>query len=87
MNIETLKQELLSAVVEFINDEENYSDNVQIQINTETGEVAIADADNDLPDCDYVPAMDLVMMSTENPGQWLPDTDAIDSVAADYVTE
>lgn len=87
MNIEILKQDLRSAVIDFINDEENYSDNVQIQINTETGEVTVADPDNDLPDCDYVPAMELVKMSIENPGQWLPDDDAIESVAADYATE
>lgn len=87
MNINTLITDLRAAVLEYIADEENYTDNVQAQINTETGEVSIADSENEIPGCDYVPIMDLIKMSVDNPGQWLPDEDAIEQVAADYAVE
>lgn len=72
-------------VKEYIAEEEAYTDNVQLQINTLTWDMEIADPENDLPDCDYYPMMDLVKMSVENPGQWMPDMDAIEEMAADYV--
>lgn len=87
MNINTLITDLRAAVLAYIADEENYTDNVQAQINTETGEVSIADSENEIPGCDYVPIMDLIKMSVDNPGQWLPDEDAIEQVAADYAVE
>lgn len=87
MNINALINDLRAAVLEYIADEENYTDNVQAQINIETGEVCIADPENEIPGCDYVPIMDLIKMSVDNPGQWLPDEDAIEQVAADYAVE
>ena len=45
----------------------------------------IADPENDLPNCDYYPMMDLVKMSVTEPGKWVPDMDAINEVAAEYV--
>lgn len=76
---------LTSLVKEYIAEEEAYTDNVQLQINTLTFEMEIADPENDLPDCDYYPMMDLVRMSVSNPGSWEPDPDAIADVAAEYV--
>lgn len=76
---------LTSLVREYIAEEEAYTDNVQLQINTLTFEMEIADPENDLPDCDYYPMMDLVRMSVSNPGSWEPDPDAIADVAAEYV--
>lgn len=78
--------ELITAIVnEYILDEENYSDDVQLEINTTTWEMDIADPENDLPSCDYYPIMDLVKMSTSEPGKWEPDEEAIESLAAEYV--
>lgn len=85
MNTSDFIKRLTETVEEYISAEESYSDDVQLQINTLTFEKEIADPENDLPDCDYYPMMDLVRMSTENPGQWEPDTDAIADVAAEYV--
>ncbi len=85
MNTKAFIENLTSLVNEYIAEEEAYTDNVQLQINTLTWEMEIADPDNDLPDCDYYPMMDLVQMSTENPGAWEPDPEAIESIAAEYV--
>lgn len=85
MNIQDLIEKITATVAEYIDGEESYGDDVQLQINTENFEVEIADPENDLPDCDYYPMMDLVQMSAKNPGTWEPDADAIESVAAEYV--
>lgn len=85
MNTETFIKNLTDLVKEYIAAEESFSDDVQLQINTVTMELEIADPENDLPNCDYYPMMDLVRMSATDPGRWEPDTDAIAEVAADYV--
>ena len=72
-------------VEDFIAEEEAYSDDVQLEINTMTWEMDIADPENDLPDCDYYPVMDLVKMSSTEPGKWEPDIEAIEDLAAEYV--
>ena len=78
--------EKVTAIVEdFIQGEESYSDDVQLEINTMTWEMDIADPENDLPECDYYPVLDLVKMSVEEPGKWEPDSEAISSLAAEYV--
>lgn len=76
---------IAQLVEKFIKDENAYSDNVQLQITTSDLSLAIADPEQDLPECDYYPMMDLVQGSSENPGQWEPDPDAIAEVAADYI--
>ncbi len=85
MNTKDFTKALTLIVEDYIAGEEAYSDDVQLQINTLTFDMEIADPENDLPDCDYYPMMDLVRMSTKNPGQWEPDPDAIAEVAAEYV--
>lgn len=85
MNTSEFKKRLNDIVKEYIAEEEAYSDDVQLQINTLTWEMEIADPENDLPDCDYYPMMDLIRMSASNPGSWEPDTDAIADVAGEYV--
>ena len=74
-----------AIVEEYIDGEENYGDDVQLEIDTTNWNMDIADPENDLPNCDYYPIMDLVRMSTENPGSWEPDNAAIESLAAEYV--
>lgn len=85
MNTKDFISKITEMVKEYIAAEESYGDDVQLEINTETWEMDIADPENDLPNCDYYPMMDLVMMSAENPGQWLPDQASIESVASEYV--
>ena len=70
---------------DYIAGEEGYSDDVQLEINTLNWDMDIADPENDLPDCDYYPLMDLVKMSVDEPGRWEPDMAAIESVAAEYI--
>lgn len=76
---------IAQLVEKFIKDENAYSDNVQLQITISDLSLAIVDPEQDLPECDYYPMMDLVRGSSENPGQWEPDPDAIAEVAADYI--
>ena len=85
MNTKEFTKRLTALVKEYISAEEAYSDDVQLQIDTTNFEMEIADPENDLPNCDYYPMMDLIQMSSKNPGCWEPDHDAIDSVAAEYV--
>lgn len=85
MNTEEFKKRLREAVEEYIAGEDSYSDDVQLEIDTTTWNMDIADPENDLPNCDYYPVMDLVKMSVTNPGKWEPDEEALESVAAEYV--
>lgn len=85
MDTKTFISRLTDLVEDYIAAEEAYTDNVQLEINTMTWEMDIGDPENDLPECDYYPMMDLVKMSVENPGKWEPDHEAISEVAAEYV--
>lgn len=85
MNTNDFIKALTEIVTDYIDGEESYGDDAQLQINTTTWEMEVADPENDLPNCDYYPMMDLVKMSVENPGEWEPDADAIADVAAEYV--
>ena len=78
-------ERLRSTVEDYIAAEESYSDDVQLEINTTDWSMDIADPENDLPNCDYYPVMDLVRMSVDEPGKWEPDESAIESIAAEYV--
>lgn len=85
MNTTDFIKRLTNLVEDYVAADEAYSDDVQLQINTLTWEMDIVDPENDLPECDYYPMMDLVSMSSENPGEWVPDNDAIEEVASSYV--
>ena len=85
MNTKDFIERLRAVVKDYISGEESYSDDVQLEINTVNWEMDIADPENDLPNCDYYPMMDLVKMSLTEPGRWEPDEAAIESVAAEYV--
>ena len=85
MNTEKFIKLLTKLVNDYLTEEEAYGDDVQLEINTVNWEMDIADPENDLPNCDYYPMMDLVKMSVTEPGKWVPDMDAINEVAAEYV--
>lgn len=81
----TLTEAIRRTVEEYIESEQQYDDDVQLQIDRTDFDVAIADPEQDLPECDYYPMMDLVQMSADDDGRWLPDDDAIASVVDEYV--
>ena len=85
MNAKEFTKRLREIVEEYIAGEESYSDDVQLEINTTDWSMDIADPENDLPNCDYYPMLDLVKMSLSEPGQWEPDDTAIESIASEYV--
>ncbi|MCH5223771.1 MAG: hypothetical protein J1E82_06990 [Muribaculaceae bacterium] len=85
MNTKEFIRRITETVEDYIAAEESYSDDVQLEINTVDWNMDIADPENDLPNCDYYPIMDLVKMSAEEPGKWEPDEETIESVAAEYV--
>lgn len=85
MNSKEFEKRLRETVEEYIAGEESYSDDVQLEINTTDWSMDIADPENDLPNCDYYPIMDLVKMSVTEPGKWEPDDSAIESISAEYV--
>ena len=82
---EELVEAIRNVVEEYIESEQQYSDDVQLQIDRTSFELAIADPEQDLPECDYYPMMELISMSTEEAGRWLPDEEAIESVVDEYV--
>lgn len=79
---DNLTDRITEAVRNFIKDEDKYSDNVQLAVNTQDYSVEIADPDDDLPSFDYYPMMDLVTVSEAG---WSPDNDAIASVVEEYI--
>lgn len=83
--VEGLEKRIEALVKEYIDNEESYSDNVQLAVNPSSLDLEIADPDDDLPELDYYPMMDLVAADTANPGSWVPDMAAIGEVAAEYV--
>lgn len=85
MNTKEFIKNLREIVKEYIETEENYSDDVQLEINTTDWSMDIADPENDLPNCDYYPILDLIKMSVTQPGKWEPDEAAIESIASEYV--
>ena len=85
MNTKDFISHIREIVEEFIATEQVYEGDVQLEINTTDWSMDIADPENDLPNCDYYPLMDLVKMSVDEPGKWLPDESAIESIAAEYV--
>lgn len=82
---QTITDKITEQVCHYLNNEQQYTDNIQLRINPQTFEVDLADAEDDLPTFDYVPIMELIKMSSTTPGQWEPDTEAINLLAADYI--
>lgn len=84
-----IEKKLLAAVEEYIAGEESYGDNTQICVDPVNGEVELIPEselpeDFDSTELDYYDVMDLVMMGSEGSGRWIPDKEAIASVAEEY---
>lgn len=86
MNREELEKNLLEAVREYIEDEECFDDNAQLQINTSDGSIALLNSDEvtdgDSAVFDYYDVMDLLEMDAN--GTWKPDAEAIRSIVEEY---
>lgn len=78
-----IKERLIDLVEDFTTNDGAYSDTALIEINPATGEVEITDEERD-DNLDYYDIMDMVEMSSEEPGKWLPFIDAIDEIASNY---
>ena len=85
-NIGALEKRVTEVIRQYIDHEDDYTDDVQLEIDTTDYSVALADPEQDLPQCDYYPMMDLIRMSSTTPGKWEPDPDAISSLLSDYLT-
>lgn len=84
-----LAERISKAVAEYAANDQIFTDYVMLSINPATGEVAIIDnPDPEIVDTDtthdYVALMDLVEINVADPSQWLPDQEAIASLAAEY---
>lgn len=84
-----LETRLLAAVEDYLKGEEGYGDATLVEIDPADLSVALVeseDVEEDIDDSEkgYCPVMDLVKMSLENPGVWLPDPEAIASLATEY---
>lgn len=90
MTRQELEARIRAAVEDYIESEECYGDNAELEIDLSKGIVKVRDAmgmeDNLLSNdvVDYYDIMDLVQMSPSEPGKWEVDEEAVKSVASDY---
>lgn len=85
--------QITKAVEEFASNDLAYSDNALVKIDSKARVATLVDPDDDEdidamidadPTNDYVAVMDLVEANPDDPGRWIPDSDAISEVAAEY---
>ena len=76
-----LAKDIYDAVVYYIMHFQDFEGNVQLQINDEDYSVALADPEQDLPNCDYFEVNKLLIDSPEGLS---PDDEAIATLAAGY---
>ena len=79
--ISGLAKDIYDAVVYYIMHFQDFEGNVQLQINDEDYSVALADPEQDLPNCDYFEVNKLLIDSPEG---LAPDDEAIATLAAGY---
>ena len=85
MTREELENLLRNAVEDYTADEEAYDDNARLRIDPQSKEVSITDGGDEVEDADYYDVMDLIKMSTSDPGKWEVDEDDVKSVAEEYI--
>ena len=82
-----IKNKIMDILNEYLESPEAWSDNVQIEVETASKKMRLAD-DDDIDEAsekyDYWPVMDFIYMSVDNPGAWEIDTDAVGEMAAEY---
>lgn len=82
-----LKDKIEALLEEYLEAPEAWSDNVMIEVNPATGDVRLADIDEEeieTSPLDYWSVMDLIQMSVENPGEWVIDKDALAEMLSAY---
>ncbi len=82
MNIE-FKNHLLELVEDFAQADGAFSDNTLLEVNPKTLSLNIVEEESN-PDYDYYDIMDFIAINPHNPGEWLPDLNAIEEVADEY---
>ncbi len=87
MDPAAFSQSVLDTINEYLANEEAYGDNPQLEVKLPGLEVAVLAEDDDAVDeehADYYPMLDLIRMDTVDPGKWVPDAEAVESVTAEY---
>lgn len=92
MTKDEFREKIEEVVSEYIAEEQSYDDNAQLEIDPESYEVEVTEGTEgeeafSIPGKDYYDVMDLVCMSVDQPGKWLPDEEAIDSIVDEYFQE
>lgn len=82
---EELERRIRGVVDEYLRHDDDYEGDVQLAINPSDLTLEIADPDDDLPELDYFPMMDLICINSGDPLRWEPDDEAIAEVAAQYI--
>ncbi len=84
----TLEKALLSAITEYLEQEEAYGDDAMLVIDPDALTVGLIEeepADAEESPLYYVRVMDLVRMDTDKPGRWLADSEAVAELANDIL--
>lgn len=84
MNKDILERNLLEAVKEYIDGEETFGDNATVCINPQSGEVEIHDMEDTPDNMDSYDIMEFIAVNPLNPAEWIVDTNAVESVVAEY---
>lgn len=89
-NAAGFEQRITEAVKQFALNDQAFTDLAMLRIDPESLEIEVVDEpdpdemENDSTH-DYVALMDLVEVDPADPALWIPDTEAIASLAADYL--
>lgn len=79
---------LTDIINEFLANEEAYGDNPILCVALPSLAMSLLSADEadeaDDVHNDLYPVLDLVCMDTVNPGRWVPDTESIENLTAEY---
>lgn len=84
----TLEKALISAIAEYLEQEEAYGDDAMLVIDPDALTVSLIEeepADAEDSPLYYVRVMDLVRMDTEKPGLWLADSEAVAELSHDIL--
>lgn len=76
-----LKEAVYAALKEYCLAEEVYGDNAWLQVDTKKGSAdIISEEEAELSPYDCYEIMELLMPAPENPAQWMPDPEAVESI-------
>ena len=82
-----MKDKIKALLEEYLEAPEAWSDNVMIEVNPASGDVRLAEVDEEEIEStplDYWSVMDLLQMSVKNPGEWEIDKAAVAELLSSY---